>query len=115
MKAIIASVGGRVPPAQNTLMLCAGSHSPGAARGPHVPGRSPLGLNQWRLQWLTPVPFLGRDAVAHAAVLLGLFDPSTQGLGNTANLPLSGHCFAMPCRAARAMAAIAPACVSYEP
>lgn len=27
-----------------------------------------------------PIPFLGRHAVAHATVLLSLFDPSAQGL-----------------------------------
>jgi hypothetical protein len=49
-------------------------------------------LTNFTFQGLDPVPFLGRDTVAHAAVFLGLLDPVAQGLG--------------------AMAAIAPACVS---
>ena len=32
----------------------------------------------------------GRDTVAHATVCLGLLDPSTQGLGNTADLGCNG-------------------------
>jgi hypothetical protein len=79
MKAIIASVGGRVPPAQNKLMLCGVFHSPGAAPGFSVPGP------------LDPVPFLSGHAIAHAAVFLGLLDPFAQGLGNTANLGCNGR------------------------
>src|SRR6056297_2704631 len=96
MKAIIASVGGRVPPAQNKLTPCGGFRSPGAVLEPHVPGRSPLGLNQWRLQWLTPVPFLSGHAIAHPAVFFGLLDPFAQGLGNAANLGCNGRNRARP-------------------
>ena len=91
MKAIIASVGGRVPPAQNK--------------------RWPVGLNQWHLHRLTlaqyliglaqlvaltfqsfdPRSFLGRDPVAHATDFLSLLEPVAKGLANTANLGRNGR------------------------
>jgi hypothetical protein len=44
-----------------------------------------------RLGGTVVVPFLGRHAVAHAAVFLGLLDPSAQCLGNTADLGCNGR------------------------
>ena len=38
-------------------------------------------LTNLTFQCLNPVSFFGRHAVAHAAVFLGLLDPSAQGLG----------------------------------
>src|SRR3954453_3689073 len=40
MNAIMASLGGRAPPGQNTLTPCVESHWPGATRGSRVPGTS---------------------------------------------------------------------------
>src|SRR4051812_28553249 len=40
MNAIMASLGGRAPPGQNTLTPCVESHWPGVTRGSRVPGTS---------------------------------------------------------------------------
>jgi hypothetical protein len=46
-------------------------------------------LTVFPFQRLDAITLFGCHSVAHAAVLLSLLDPSAQGLGNTADLPLS--------------------------
>lgn len=91
MKAIMSCVGGRAPPLQNM--------------------RSPVGLNRWRLHWLTlaqdlvrlaqlsVLAFQSLHALGHlagntrslAAINLGLLDAVVQGLGPTADLRRDRH------------------------
>ena len=47
MKAVMTSVGGRVPSAQTTPTPCARSHSPAAVRGSHVRAPSGVLAHQW--------------------------------------------------------------------
>ncbi|SLN63831.1 hypothetical protein ROA7023_02978 [Roseisalinus antarcticus] len=70
-----AFVSGLEPVAPSLACPSSGSRWHARSHGSHAPRRSPLGSNQWRLQWLAPCLLLARRSGQFACITRGATTP----------------------------------------